>query len=152
MKRFILILFAFGIIFNSFSQVRPTKKVRKAFEAKYAGAEDVSWTKDGDRAKDIEYRADYKLDGDEMRSTFDYYGNWEITVIFIEIDELPETVTKAIYEEYMNAKIIKAARLEEPELSSFGVSMDYMDSKMELQIREDGRVVRRRLRSEGFDL
>jgi hypothetical protein len=52
----------------------------------------------------------------------------------------------------MNARIVRAARLEEPGLSSYGVALEYMDSRMEIQYRKDGRMIRRRLRSEGFGL
>lgn len=152
MKRFILLLFAATIVFSGYSQTKPPKKIRKAFEEKYVGAQDLEWSKTGDRSKDIKYRAEYKLDGREMASTYDYYGAWIITVIFIEIDELPMAVQTAISDEYMNAKIVKAGRLEEPELSSFGVALDYMDSMMIIQLREDGRVLRRRLESIGFEL
>jgi hypothetical protein len=152
MKRFFLLLFALIFVISVFSQTRPPKKVRKAFEENYAGAQDVQWSQSGDRHSEIVYRAEYKLNESQMVTTYNDKSIWKMTVIFIGIDELPETVLKAVDEEFMNAKILRAARFEEPERSSFAVELDYMDSKMVLQLREDGRVIRRRLTADGFEL
>jgi hypothetical protein len=152
MKQFIFLLLIASITISLHAQDRTPRKVKKAFEAQYPEAKDATWSSTGERAKEMEYRAEYTLQGGEQASNYDYKGNWLITIIFIEIDELPDAVTKEIDEEYMNARLLRAARLEEPELSSYGVALEYLDNRMEIQYREDGRMIRRRLRSEGFGL
>lgn len=152
MKNSLLLILVFVIALPSFAQYRPPKKVNKAFLEKYTGATEVNWTKTGERNPEIVYRADYFLEGDTMVTTFDYKGNWLLTIIFIEPGDLPEAVKQEIYEEYMNARLLRAARMEEPGLSSYGVALDFMDSRMEIQFREDGHLIRRRLKSDGFAL
>jgi hypothetical protein len=152
MKRIALLVIASIFVISAFSQSNPPKKIRKDFEVRFPGAQEVVWSNNGERQKELIYRAEFTLDGSDMATTYDYKSNWMITIQFIDPEELPPAVKEAISEEYMNAKLLKAAKVEEPEQSSYGVSIHFMDSRMEILFREDGRMLRRRLSSEGFSL
>ena len=150
MRKYLFLIVAVLLTTYAFSQ-RPPRKIEKAFDAQYAGAKDVKWVSEGDRSKEIEWRASYTLAGDEMISTYDYKANWIITIIFIELDELPENIIKAVRDEYMRAEFTRAARLEEPGLSSYGVVIEGADLRMKIQLTKEGKIVRRNLSTEGFD-
>ena len=150
MKKILFLLLAFLFVSPAFSQ-RPPKKVRQAFETMVPKAQDVSWTIPTDRsAKDKIYTADYNIDKDSLFSRFDHKGNWIMTVTFIAIENLPDAVVNSINSKYMNAKITKAARLEEPDFDGYGVVYIYLKDNWTVQISKDGAIERRMLKSDGF--
>ncbi len=151
MKKLVLITISLLIVLPLLSQ-RPPGKVRKSFEAMVPEARNVKWTmpEQGVPAKEKEYTADYNIDSDSLLTRFDGKGNWVMTITFITIDDLPEAVIKSITSKYMNAKITKAARLEEPGFDGYGVVYTYMKDNWTVQIDKDGFIVRRKLKSDGF--
>lgn len=133
---------------NTNAQNRAPKKIREALLEKHPTAQKIKWTSVGERQK--EWTADYWVESDSLRSIYDYKANWITTYTFIEISELPEAVTSAIIDEYMNADIILATRMEEPGFVGYGVAFMYKKDRWGVQITKEGKVVRRRLTSEGF--
>ena len=82
MKQF-LILFVFICLGISLLAQRPPGKIRKAFEAQYPNAKDVSWSYEGERVK--EWTAMYHIESDSSTSRYDAKANWIITLVFIEV-------------------------------------------------------------------
>ena len=149
-----LLLTSLVVLFISpvFAQTRIPKKVKEAFEKMVPEATDASWStpKERELEKDRQYTVNYLVKDDSVFSRFDYKANWIITVTFIEINDLPEAVTSSINFEYTDARITKAARLEEPGFDGYGVAYIYKEDKWTVQISKEGKIVRRRLSSSGF--
>ena len=148
MKRILFLALATIFTLSINGQTRSPKKVRDAFETKYPKAEKVTWTSKGERQK--EWTANYFVENDSMQASFDYKANWLFTYTFIEIESLPEAVTHTIMDEYNTAKIILAVRMQVPEFDGFGVAFMYLGDRWGVQITKEGKVVRRRLTSNGI--
>lgn len=152
MKNIFLVVLVVLFVSPVFAQTRIPKKVKDAFEKMVPEATDVKWSTPQERemAKERKYTANYIIGNDSLFSRFDYKGNWVITVTFMEIDELPEAVTSSINNEYTDAKLTKAARLEEPGFDGYGVIYIFKGDQWTVQISKEGKIVRRRIRSESF--
>lgn len=148
MKHLILI-FLIAILSTNMVAQRPPGKVRKAFEQMYPGFEKVSWTYEGDRIK--EWTVRFHVQSDSIIATYDSKANWIITLTFIEIEDLPQAVIDGVKDEYMGAKIILAARLEEPGFDGYGVAFLYKKDRWGVQVSKEGKIIRRKLTTEGFD-
>jgi hypothetical protein len=143
---FILTLMLF-VSANLIGQRAPGK-IRKAFEQQYPEYRDVSWTYEGERIK--EWTARFHVGNDSIAATYDSKANWLISLTFIEIEDLPQAVVDAIHDEYQGSTIKLAARYEEPGFDGFGAAFLYKKDRWGVQVSKEGKIVRRRLTSEGF--
>jgi hypothetical protein len=116
-------------------------------------AQDVEWStpKERELAKNRQYTANYRIGSDSAFSRFDFKGNWVMTISFMKVADLPETVTSSIKSEYMNAKFLMAAHLEEPGFDGYAVAYTFKEDRWTVQISKEGKIVRRKVQGEGFD-
>lgn len=152
MKNILLLSLIVLFVSPVFAQSRIPKKVKEAFEKMVPEATDVKWSTPQERelAKERKYTANYNIGNDSLFSRFDYKGNWMITVTFMDIDKLPEAVTSSINNEYTDAKLTIAARMEQPGFDGYGVIYTYKQDQWTVQISKEGKIIRRRVRGEGF--
>lgn len=148
MKNLILLFSLLIITSTSFSQSHPPRKVKKAFEKHAPEAQDIKWKGEGERNKD--WTASYTVDADSMRTEYDFKANWQMTLKFISIEELPEQVTKYIKESFRGAEFLVAAEMQEPGFDGYGVAFNYMQDRWAVAIDKEGKVFRRQITSEGF--
>lgn len=153
MKNLFVFLVAITIFAPVFGQTRTPKKVRESFEKMVPSATDVNWSTPNERemAKNRVWTATYTLENDSALSRFDYKGNWIITLTYVDVDKLPEAVINKIETEYNSAKLLKAARLEEPGFDGFGVRYLYKGDTWSIQISKEGDIVRRKIQGESFN-
>jgi len=148
MKNLILLFSLLVIIPSAFSQSRPQKKIRKAFEQHAPQAKNVKWAGEGDRIKI--WTADYTVGADSMQTKYDSKANWIYTLKFITIDQLPHKVSTSILERYQEAVLSKAAEMHEPDFDGYGVAFIYQKDRWAVAITKEGKVFRRQITSKGF--
>lgn len=148
MKNLFLLFSLLVIIPPAFSQSRPQKKIRKAFEQRSPQAEEVKWTGEGDRYKD--WTANYKVGADSMQTKYDSKANWLFTLKYISLDQLPHEVTTSILDRYQGALLSKAAEMQEPNFDGYGVAFIYQKDRWAVAITKEGNVYRRQITSKGF--
>ena len=93
----------------------------------------------------------YHIESDSATSRYDSKANWIIMLVFIEIEELPATVTGAIQSEYQGATIILAALYTEPGFEGYGAAFTYKKNRWGAQVSKEGKIIRRSMTSDGFD-
>ncbi len=149
MKNLFLLVSLLVIIPSAFSQSRPQKKIRKAFELRAPQAEEVKWTTMGtERVND--WVANYMVGNDTMRTKYDAKANWIFTLKFITFEQLPQKVSASILDEYQGATLSMAAEMQEPGFDGFAVVFIYQKDRWAVAIKKDGNVVRRKITSKGF--
>lgn len=149
MKNLFLLFSLLVIIPTAFSQSRPQKKIRKAFEQHAPQAKEVKWTAEGtERIKN--WTADYIVGVDSMRTKYDSKANWLLTLKYITFDQLPLKIRTAVLDKYPGASISKSAEMQEPDFDGYGVAFIYQKDRWAVAITKEGKVVRRRITSKGF--
>lgn len=148
MKKLFLLISLLIIVATTFSQSRPNKKIRKAFEQHQPEAKDVKWTGEGERY--IDWTADYMIGTDSMQTRYDSKANWVLTLKYITLDQLPEKVSSSILDEYQGAKLAQAAEMQEPDFDGYGVAFIYIKDRWAVAISKEGNVSRRKMTSKGF--
>ncbi len=148
MKNFLLLSLFLLIIPTVFSQSRPQKKIRKAFEQHAPQAMQVKWTVEGEKIKT--WTADYIVGVDSMQTKYDSKANWLYTLKFISLDQLPQNIKVTILEKYQRAKLTKAAEMQEPDFDGYGVAFIYLKERWAVAITKDGFVTRRQITTKGF--
>ena len=148
MKNLIILFSLLVIAVTAFSQSRPQKKIRNAFEQHQPEAKDIKWTGEGERYKN--WTADYIVGADSMRTKYDSKANWLLTLKFISLDQLPEKVSSSILDNYQGAKLSKAAEMQEPDFDGYGVAFIYLNDRWAVAITKEGDVYRLKITSTGF--
>ncbi len=142
-------LFAVILISSALYAQRSPAKVRKALQQQYPESRDVKWEYEGERYK--EWTARFYEGNDSLAVTYDHKGNWLLSLRNIPLEQLPQTVVDAIRNEYQGADLIVAAIYEEPGFEGYGVAFRYKKDCWGVQISKEGKIIRRKLTSEGFD-
>ncbi|MEJ2595328.1 MAG: PepSY-like domain-containing protein [bacterium] len=145
----ILVFLSVLLLSSGLSAQRAPAKVRKALERQYPESRDVKWEYEGERYK--EWTARFYEGKDSLTVTYDHKGNWLLSLRNIPLEQLPQTVIDAIRDEYHGAKLIVAAIYEEPGFTGYGVAFHYKKDRWGVQISKEGKIIRRKLTSEGFD-
>ncbi len=149
MKNLFILFLLVVIIPTGYSQSRPQKKIRNAFEDYAPQAMEVKWTSEGtERAK--EWVANYTIGSDSMETKYDSKANWMITLKFISLDQIPQKVSTTILDMYQGAHLTKAAEIQEPGFDGYGVAFIYLKDRWAVAITKEGKVVRRQITSSGF--
>jgi hypothetical protein len=149
MKNLFLLISLLVFIPTAFSQTKPQKKIRDAFEQLVPQAIEVKWTAEGsERMKD--WRANYTVGTDSMETKYDSKANWMFTLKYISLNQLPQEVSATIMDNYQGAKLTKAAEMQEPDFDGYGVAFIYLKDRWAVAITKEGKVIRRRITSSGF--
>lgn len=147
--KYLLLALSFLFVFSTADAQRPPGKVKKAFARQFPDSENVKWSTDGE--KQAVWTATFFKENDSTKVSYDYKANWTITLAFIEIDELPVKVSDAVKNEYQGSRMILAAKMQEPGFDGYGVAFLYKKERWGVAITKEGKVVRRKLTSTGFD-
>jgi hypothetical protein len=146
MKQFLSLL-VFLLLLLELSAQRPPAKIHKAFEKQFPDNSAVEWSYVGERNR--EWTAHFHLGQDSLNVTYDAKANWLLTLTMIPISDLPEAVVNTIAEEYQGSDIIIATTYEEPGFKGYGVAFMYKKDRWAVQISSEGKIIRRRVTSEG---
>ena len=112
----------------------PPQQVSNAFNAKFKGAEKVSW----DQEETNEWEAEFTLNGTETSASFDLSGNWLETETEIREKNLPITVKSAIGKKYPGYKIEESVVIESPDFSGYEIAMEKGEMNVEVQVTKYG--------------
>lgn len=149
MKNLVLLFSLLLVVSTAFSQSKPQKKIRDAFEQHQPEAKEVKWTGEGDRYK--VWTADYMVGADSLRTKYDAKANWLFTFKSIKLEQLPEKVTSSILSEYQGCKLTQGGIMQEPDFDGYGVVFMYKKDRWAVAITSEGDVARRKMTSKGFD-
>jgi hypothetical protein len=95
------------------------KKVNAAFVAKFPAAEFVEWAmENGD------YTAQFSEEDYSISCSFDKTGNWTKTITEIYEEDLAETITTFLKENYYSSSVVLVAKIETPDDISYSVSIE----------------------------
>ena len=148
MKNIFLLFSLLIIVSTAFSQSNPPRKIKKAFEQHAPQAKDVSWKGEGERYKD--WTVKYTVGADSLLTKYDSKANWQTTLKFIKLDQLPKKVNTTVLDDYQGAKITKAAEMQEPNFDGYAVAFIYLKDRWIVALNKEGNVFRRQITSEGF--
>jgi hypothetical protein len=108
MKRITLSVLLVIILSSWVAAVKPPDAVLKAFKAKFAQAEKVSWSKENAH----EYEAEFSINKLKYSANFSETGTWLETESTSSFDGLPEKVKKNFNESHKGAVIKAVSRIE----------------------------------------
>jgi hypothetical protein len=95
------------------------KKVDVAFKAKFPSADDVEWIMENGN-----YTAGFSEGDYLIFCSFDKTGSWTKTVTEIYEEDLPETITTFLKENFTFPSIVLVAKIETAEDISYSVSIE----------------------------
>ena len=130
-----------GSIMISCGQGGAPESVKKAFEAKFQGAESVKW----DKESDTEWEAEFKMSGKEYSANFGTDGSWKETEYEIEESELPSTVTNTLGTEFTGYKVEAVEITKTPNYDAYEMEIKKGDSEMEVVIDGNGKVLKKKV-------
>ncbi len=134
MKKILLLAIAFlglGTIAQA-QDVNVTTSVKKAFETKFAGADDVDWDLD-----EGNYTAYFIFKDNYTTATFTKAGEWKETTTTLNEDALPKTFTASLGDASYN----DITKYETPEKTYFEVEIETDDRMIFYKVGADGKVL-----------
>lgn len=148
MKNLLLLFSILLIVPTAYSQSRPPKKIRQAFEQHAPQAKAVSWSVEGERYKD--WTAKYMVGVDSLQTKYGPKASWLYTFKYITLDKVPDNVMATISDDYQGATLRVAAEMQEPDFDGYAVAFIYLEDRWVVALTKEGKVFRRRITSEGF--
>jgi len=136
-----------AISFNACDQEQAPEKIKSAFNQKFPNAEEVDW----DMEKNNEWEAEFEVDENDMSATFDQNGQWLETETEIEENELPESVTLRLKNNFKGYEIEKAEYLESPEYKGYELELEGKDGDITVLIGMDGKKLKQEAEEENED-
>jgi hypothetical protein len=109
--------------------------VKKAFNARFPGAANVKWGKEGPK----EYEAEFKLNNVAIAANFGSTGNWVVTETTIKAAELPAAVTSAINTKYPGSVITLVEKVEKPDKTYYEIVTKANNKKKTVEVMPDGK-------------
>ena len=111
-----------------------------AFNAKYAGAEEVRWGKESDN----EFEAEFELNEKEMTASFDTSGKWMETEAKLSEEDLPAPILQTLKSQFGDYRIVQAESLEKAgETAVYEVKLEKGESELEVVLDASGKVVKK---------
>ncbi len=149
MKTLKLFVIAFAAISINASAQKPSvpETVNKAFTQKFPDAKSVKW----DKENDTEWEAEFKLKGVEYSANFSTEGVWKETEHEIETSAIPANVKQTLDGEFAGYKIEEAEISETAEGTVYEFKLEKDETKMEVAISPDGKVVKKEVKTEEKD-
>jgi hypothetical protein len=118
-------------------KAKAPEAVLKAFNAKFPGATDISWSKENSR----EYEAEFKLGSTAISANFGLDGSWKETETTIKATELPTPVVNAIKTKYPTGVITLAEKVEKPGKTYYETVVKSNGKKKEVEISAEGKIM-----------
>lgn len=93
------------------AQKKVPAAVDSAFKTKFSNATNVSW----DKENDLEYEAEFKINGANYSANFSDAGKWLETERVITYEELPQSVQQNFIASHKDANVKAVAKIETSE-------------------------------------
>lgn len=112
MKKLIFLLLGIALLSQvSFAQKVAASNVpnavASAFKSKFPAASSVKW-----ELENVNYEANFKVNGKEMSANFDKMGTWLETETEIKVSALPAVVRTTLSKEFAGYNIKEASQIE----------------------------------------
>lgn len=120
------------------------EKVKTSFNQKFPDATRIKWDKENAK----EWEAEFKMNGKEYSANFSTDGTWKETEYKIEKSEIPADVKNTLDTEFKGYKIEETEVSKTPENKVFEIHLKKGETKMEVAISPDGKVVKKEVKKE----
>jgi hypothetical protein len=137
-----LLLAAFVMSHTTSAQKMTTDQVPAAvvsgFVAKFPGVTKQTW----ERENEMEYEANFKLNGVETSASFDPAGKWLETETEIKTSALPAPIQKAVSKDFAGYKINEASKIESAKDGScFEAEIEKGEESYDVVYTPDGKML-----------
>jgi uncharacterized membrane protein YkoI len=143
MKRKVFFIL-FIVLFSEFvfPQIKVPEKVIATFNAMFPGAREIDWGKESD----MEYEAEFEMNGRDISANFDSDGIWLVTETVLSADDLPEPVLKTIKSQFNGSDIVKVESVEKAsEPIQYEVLLEKDENKREVMLDAVGGFLRQNI-------
>lgn len=146
MKTIKLFVIAFvAISITSYAQKQSVPdNVNKTFKQKFPNAQKVKWNKENE----IEWEAEFKMNGKEYSANFSVDGKWMETEHEIEKSGIPAPVQQTLDTEFNGYDIEEAEISETAENPVYEFKLEKDKQEMEVAISSDGTVKKKEVKTE----
>jgi len=122
------------------SNVNVPEQVKSAFAKKFPNAKHVEWGKESE----MEWEAEFKINGMEYSANYDASGKWLETESEISKKDLPESIKTTITKDYSDYKADEAEISETPEGVFYEIKLEKKSETLEVVFDKDGKVVKQK--------
>ena len=114
-------------------------EINSAFNTKFSGATDITWGKESD----IEYEAEFKLNGKLVSANFDTSGKCLVTETKLTKEELPTQITNNLKSQFGEYQVIEAESLEKTgKPVVFEVMLEMGETTLEVVLESNWKIVK----------
>jgi len=110
---------------------------KTTFSQKFPKASNAKWSKENDK----EWEVEFKMDGKDFSANFNNAGAWIETEYAISTNEIPLAVKTTLDKEFAGYKIKVSELSETKDGKTFEFVIEKGESKMELAINGNGKVL-----------
>lgn len=108
--------------------------VSQAFRQKFPAAEKIKW----ERENEMEYEAEFILDGIEMSATFSPDGKWNATEREITMAQVPASAMDAVKGKYPEYSVKEAEEVETAGGKMYEMELKSGRKELEVMVNADG--------------
>jgi hypothetical protein len=138
MKKLLILCLLLTFACNAGVKAKAPEAVKKTFQSKYPGENDLDWHKDDHGY----YEANFKIDGVKYRADFNEDGTWVETETSINKDDLPDAIKKVIKEKYDDEDITEVEKVESASKGLFyDVEFKRDGKNKDVEFRTDGSII-----------
>jgi len=123
------------------------QKVQQAFTTKFPGAKKVKWEKENE----IEWEAEFKINGVEYSANFLEDGSWQETEHEIKKNEVPVNILSILNTEFPGYKIDAAEISETAEGKFYEFELEKGKEEIEVILSWEGKLIKKEITKDEKD-
>ena len=136
----LLMISTFAAILSACGQKLDSSKVptevKEAFTKRFPGVKE-KWEKENS-----DYEAEFKINGVEQSSNFDFAGKWLVTETEVKTKDLPVAVIAVLKKDFIDFKVEEAEKVEHaPDELFYELALEKGESNIELKISYEGKII-----------
>jgi hypothetical protein len=144
---FILAALLMAFSFTACSQSRVPAPVKTAFSKKFPTVKKAHWAMEGK----TEWEAEFTLNGKDMSANFDLQGHWKETETELKDTRLSTPVMETLSNQFAGYTVKDVSFTETPKYSAYEIVIEKGESKLEVTIDKNGRLIGRENASDEND-
>lgn len=138
------LIFGAGIYAFQANEVVP-EKVKQAFALKFPKVKKVKW----DKESEIEWEAEFKLDGMGYSANFLENGTWKETEHELKRNQIPNKIQDIVAASFAGFEIEEAEISETDEGSNYEIEVEKGKEVYEVTMDMQGNILKKELKSNG---
>ena len=120
-----VIAFIITVLASTALMAQPVPEVvQKAFSEEYPQATEVEWEQE-----DGHYEAEFEVNGEPYRATYDEFGSRMLTAVIVNYDALPEKIQEFLDKYYPDMMVVKSEEVEDMEKGFFYLIIFDLDGR-----------------------